>query len=43
MGKDWDTLSRKEKKVEAKKTLNMLERKKKFIAWLNKIFNSNPL
>ena len=43
MSKEWDTLSRIEKKKVAKETLKMLERKKKFKAWLNKIFNSNIL
>ena len=43
MSKEWDKLSRIEKKEEAKKTLKMLDRKKKIKAWLNKIFNSNPL
>ena len=42
MSKEWDTLSSQEKKEEAKKTLKMLSRKKKFQSWLNKIFNSNP-
>ena len=39
MSKNWDALSRKEKKEEGQKTLKMFERKKKFKAWLNKIFN----
>ena len=43
MSQEWDKLSREKKKKVAKKTLVMLERKKKFKAWLNKIFNSNPL
>ena len=43
MSQEWDKLSREEKKKVAKKTLVMLERKKKFKAWLNNIFNSNPL
>ena len=41
MNNEWDTLSRKEKKEEAKKTLKILQRKKKFKAWMNKIFNSS--
>ena len=41
MRKDWDELSRKEKKEAAQKTLKMIERKNKFKVWLNKIFNSN--
>ena len=43
MRKDWDKLARKEKKIEAQRTIKILERKKKFKAWLNKIFNSNPI
>ena len=43
MSQESNKLSREEKKKVAKKTLVMLERKKKFKAWLNKIFNSNPL
>ena len=42
MIKDWDSLSRSEKKKEAQKTLRKLERKKKLKAWLNKLFNSKP-
>ena len=42
MSKNWDSLSRTEKKQEAQKTLRMLDRKKKLKVWLNKLFNSNP-
>ena len=36
MRKEWVELSRQEKKVAAQKTLKMLEKKKKFKAWLKK-------
>ena len=42
MRQEWNVLSRKEKKEAAQKTLKMIERKKKFKVWLNKIFNPDP-